>query len=101
LAVKELLAGLSFLLTGAFVYALNTEQHDPNLELTFRRLFGIDPLGSIETVAVLLGLGMFFLGLGAYKWLAEQVAVLPPDEEEPGESQPAPDHEHGRIESDS
>ena len=99
--MKELLAGFSFLLTGALVYALNTEQHDPTQELTFRRLFGIDPLGSIETVAVLLGLGMFFLGLGAYKWLAEQADQLPPDEEVGGDAQLISDSENGPTEPSS
>jgi len=69
-------------MSGAIVYWLNTEQHDPNREITFSRLFGFDAVGAIETVAVLLGMGMFFLGLGAFRWLREQGLSSDDDEVE-------------------
>ena len=59
-------------MSGAIVYWFNTNQPNPNREITFSRLFGFDEVGAIETVAVLLGMGMFFLGLGAFRWLREQ-----------------------------
>jgi len=64
--MPALLTGLIFLLAGAGVYAFNTESHDA--KIVFNR-FGAN-LGETETVAVLLGLGVLFLGIGAVKWLS-------------------------------
>ena len=68
----NLFSGIVFLLSGALVYAHNTEMHDPAGEITFSRLLGMEAIGSTETVALLLALGMFFLGLGAFRWLTDQ-----------------------------
>ena len=57
--------GLIFLVTAAAVYAYNTESHTS--KITFGR-FGLN-VGETETVAILLSLGIFFLGLGAWRWL--------------------------------
>jgi hypothetical protein len=70
--VWNLFNGLVFLICGALVYAHNTEMHDPAREITFSRMFGMEAIGSTETVALLLGLGMFFLGLGAFRWMTDQ-----------------------------
>lgn len=83
--LSNLLTGLAFLLSGAIVYWLNTEQHDPDREITFSRLLGFESIGAIETVAALLGMGMFFLGLGAFRWLSEQGFVA---EEEGADDEP-------------
>lgn len=72
--------GLIFLLSGALVYAYNTESHDS--KITFGR-FGGD-LGETETVAILLGLGVFFLGIGAWRWIRSQ-GPLDDDEGQDGE----------------
>ncbi len=61
-----IVTGIVFLLAGAGVYAFNTESH--TTKLVFGRL-GLS-LGEVETVAVLLGLGLFFLGLGGLQYLA-------------------------------
>ena len=63
--MQALLTGLIFLIAGAAVYAYNTESHDS--KIVFNRL-GLN-LGETETVAVLLGLGVLFLGIGAVRWL--------------------------------
>ncbi len=68
----NLFSGIVFLLSGALVYAHNTEMHDPAGEITFSRMLGMEAIGSTETVALLLGLGMFFLGLGSFRWLTDQ-----------------------------
>lgn len=68
----NLFSGIVFLLSGALVYAHNTEMHDPAREITFSRMLGMEAIGSTQTVALLLGLGMFFLGLGAFRWLTER-----------------------------
>lgn len=60
-----ILTGLIFLISGALVYAHNTESHDA--KITFSR-FGLE-VGEFETVAILLGMGVFFLALGAFRWL--------------------------------
>ena len=60
-----ILTGLIFLISGALVYAHNTESHDA--KITFSR-FGME-VGEVETVAILLGLGVFFLAVGAFRWL--------------------------------
>ena len=76
-----LFTGLFFLLSGALVYAHNTETHDPAREITFAQLFGMEAIGATETVALLLGLGMFFLGLAAFRWLSEQELMAMKEEE--------------------
>ncbi len=60
-----IVTGLIFLISGALVYAYNTESHDS--KITFSR-FGLE-IGEFETAAILLGLGVFFLALGAFRWL--------------------------------
>ncbi len=60
------ITGLIFLLAGAGVYAYNTESHAA--KITFNR-FGVH-FNEVETVAILLGLGVFFLGVGAFRWLS-------------------------------
>jgi hypothetical protein len=60
-----IVTGLLFLISGALVYAFNTESHDA--KITFSR-FGLE-VGEVETVAILLGLGVFFLAVGAFRWL--------------------------------
>jgi len=79
----NLFSGIVFLLCGALVYAHNTEMHDPSGEITFSRMLGMEAIGSVETVALLLGLGMFFLGFGAFRWITEQ-------ELEAGQSEDSP-----------
>ena len=69
--------GLLFLLVGAGVYVFNTES--PGSKVTFSR-FGLE-FGVTETVAILLGLGLFFTALGAWRWLQNQE---PLDDEGPG-----------------
>ncbi len=68
--------GLVFLLFGAGVYVFNTES--PGSKITFSR-FGLQ-IGETETVAILLGLGLFFCALGAWRWLRDQ----DPLDDEPG-----------------
>jgi len=63
--VGAIITGLVFLITGAFVYAYNTESHTS--KITFGR-FGVD-LGETETVAILLGLGVLFLAVGGWRWI--------------------------------
>lgn len=75
--------GLVFLIIGALVYAFNTESHDS--KITFNR-FGLD-MGEIETVTVLLALGVFFLGLGAFRWIRSQ-GPLDDEQDEPGDDAP-------------
>ena len=63
------IVGIVFLLAGAFVYTYNTES--PGSKIVFRfehdnRVFGV---GEDETAAILLGLGLFLLGLGTLRWL--------------------------------
>jgi hypothetical protein len=63
------IVGIVFLLAGAFVYTYNTES--PGAKIVFRvehdnRVFGV---GEDETAAILLGLGLLLLGLGALRWL--------------------------------
>ncbi len=60
-----IVTGLIFLISGALVYAYNTESHGS--KITFNR-FGLE-VGEVETVAILLGLGVFFLAVGAFRWL--------------------------------
>jgi hypothetical protein len=78
--VGHLFSGIAFLLSGALVYAHNTEMHDPAREITFSRMLGMEVVGPTETVALLLGLGMFFLGLGAFRWLTEQESGIAEDD---------------------
>jgi len=88
--VGNLFSGIVFLLSGALVYAHNTEMHDPGREITFSRTLGMEAIGSTETVALLLGTGMFLLGLGAFRWLTDQELMSAEDAEEPAaESGPA------------
>jgi hypothetical protein len=90
--VGNLFSGIVFLLSGALVYAHNTEMHDPAKEITFSRLFGMEAVGPTETVALLLGIGMFFLGLGAFRWITDQALLDEQDAEsgpaEAGENEP-------------
>ena len=86
----NLFTGLFFLLAGAFVYAHNTETHDPSAEITFSQLFGMEPIGPTETVALLLGLGVFFLGLSAFRWLSDQELLAMGDDADE-ESPPSDD----------
>jgi hypothetical protein len=74
--VGAVVTGLVFLIVGALVYAFNTESHDS--KITFNR-FGLD-LGETETVTVLLALGLFFLGLGAFRWIRSQGPLDDEDE---------------------
>lgn len=69
-----IITGLVFLLSGAFVYAYNTESHTS--KITFGR-FGLN-LGETETVAILFGLGVLFLAVGGWRWIRE---MGPMDEE--------------------
>ncbi len=69
--------GIVFLLAGAAVYAYNTESH--TTKITFNR-FGLN-LGETETVAILLGLGVFFLAVGGWKWI-RTMGPLDEDEDE-------------------
>lgn len=66
--MQSIAVGIVFLLAGGFVYAYNTESHDS--KILFAR-FGLN-LGETETVAVLLGVGVLFLAIGAVRWLAGQ-----------------------------
>ena len=77
------IVGIVFLLAGAFVYTYNTES--PGAKIVFRvehdnRVFGV---GEDETAAILLGLGLLLLGLGAMRWLrahrVESVAEMGSD----------------------
>ena len=90
-----LVTGIVFLLTGALVYAYNTESHDS--KITFRDLLGMESVTEVQTVTILLGLGVFFLGLGAVRWLTQQQAQQDADSseaeatpEEPGSDEPGP-----------
>ena len=76
--------GLVFLIMGALVYAFNTESHDS--KITFNR-FGLD-MGETETVTVLLALGVFFLGIGAFRWIRSQ-GPLDDEPDEPGHDAPS------------
>jgi len=60
-----IVTGLVFLISGALVYAYNTES--TTSKITFSR-FGLH-VGEVETAAILLGLGLFFLALGALRFL--------------------------------
>jgi hypothetical protein len=79
--VGNLFSGIAFLISGVLVYAHNTEMHDPAGEITFSRMLGMEVIGSTETVALLLGIGMFFLGLGAFRWLTDQALLADQDAE--------------------
>jgi hypothetical protein len=87
--MNSLWTGIVFLLVGASVYAYNTESHTQ--KITFGRWGVGKGLGETETVAVLLGLGVFFVALGAFRWLRRQETV---GESEPGAAvapdEPAP-----------
>ena len=80
-----LITGLAFLLAGALVYAYNTESHDS--KITFRDLLGMESVTEVQTVTILLGLGVFFLGLGAVRWLTQQ--QVRQDAEDSGGEEPA------------
>jgi hypothetical protein len=73
--VGAIITGLVFLISGAFVYAYNTEYHTS--KITFHR-FGLN-LGETETVAILLGLGVLFLAVGGWRWIR---AMGPLDDED-------------------
>ena len=77
------------------VYAYNTESHDS--KITFRDLLGMESVTEVQTVTILLGLGVFFLGLGAVRWLTQQQARqdaeasgAEPSLAEPGSDEPGP-----------
>ena len=74
--MSAIITGLIFLISGALVYAFNTESHDE--KITFSR-FGLE-IGEFETVAILLGMGVFFLAIGAFRWI--QKGGLGEDEDE-------------------
>jgi len=76
--VGAVVTGLVFLIVGALVYAFNTESHDS--KITFDR-FGLE-MGETETVTVLLALGVFFLGLGAFRWIRSQGPLDDEEDEE-------------------
>ena len=65
------ITSIIFLFAGGAVYAFNTESHEA--KITFNR-FGLE-IGETETAAILLGLGVFFLGLGAVRWMMHQGAL--------------------------
>lgn len=87
--MPTLITGIIFLLAGALVYVFNTETHDPSKEITFSRTLGMEAIGPVETVAILIGLGMFFLGLGAFRWLTHQ-QLIEDDQGEQGEGSAPP-----------
>ena len=70
------IVGTLFLFAGAFVYTYNTESSGS--KLVFRvehdnRVFGV---GEDETAAILLGIGVLMLALGAFRWLRRNTSVV-------------------------
>ena len=76
------IVGIVFLFAGAFVYTYNTES--PGAKIVFRvehdnRVFGV---GEDETAAILLGLGVLLLALGAFRWLRRHAGPASEEGEE-------------------
>ncbi len=76
------IVGTVFLFAGAFVYTYNTES--PGSKLVFRvehdnRVFGV---GEDETAAILLGIGVLMLAMGAFRWLRRNTSVVGQEGEE-------------------
>ena len=67
--MSTVIVGLIFLLTGAFVYTFNQESHGTKLVFAVEYDHKVYGVGELETAVILLALGIFFLMLGAWKWL--------------------------------
>ena len=72
--MRNLLVGVAFLVIGGFVYVHNTHTDAIEGKILMGAFGG--PLGETGTTAVLLGLGVFFLLLGSFRWFWNHRAAL-------------------------